>query len=247
MPAATRQRRQVVDLPPLRLQTTEHQVETVCCPSLSAGHQRAVPARSREPIQYGSQLGALIVYLRTYQLLPSARTQELLADLFGVAPSEGTLDRLLGRAAAVLAPVVEQIRQGLVAAAVAHFDETGCYVEDARYWLHVACTAKLTYVFCPCQTRPAGMTAAAVLPAFPGVALHDAYASYWAYDCAHALCNVHLLRDLRFLVERYAQGWAQELIDLLRELRAATTAAQAAGVPRLPPSRSRPGAARYSW
>ena len=245
VPAAARQRRQVVDLPPLHLQTTEHQVETVCCPTCQQATSGQFPPEASEPVQYGPRLGALIVYLRTHQLLPSARTQELLADLFGVAPSEGTLDRLLGRAAAVLAPVVAQIRQGVIAAALAHFDETGCYVEDARYWLHVACTAKLTYYFVHAKRGQIGMTAAGVLPAFAGVALHDAYASYWTYDCVHALCNVHLLRDLRFLVERYAQGWAQEMIDLLREMLAATTAARAAGVPSLPPEQVAAWVTRY--
>ena len=245
VPAATRQRRQVVDLPPLQLSTTEHQVETVCCPACQHQSQGQFPPEAADPIQYGPRLAAFIVYLRTYHLLPSARTQELLADLFGVAPSEGTLDRLVARAAATVEPVVEQIRQGVTAAAVAHFDETGCYVADARYWLHVACTAKLTYYGVHAKRGQIGMTAAGVLPTFGGIAVHDAYASYWTYDCAHALCNVHLLRDLRFLVERYQQEWAQELSDLLREMLAATTAARTAGVATLPAEQVGAFVARY--
>ena len=185
-------------------------------------------------MQYGPRLQALIVYLRTYQLLPSERTQELLADLFGVAPSEGTLATSVQSVAARLAPVVETIRQGVVAAAVAHFDETGCYVADKRYWLHVACTARLTYYGVHPQRGQAGSTAAGVLPDFRGIAVHDAYASYWTFGCAHALCNAHLLRDLLFLVEHYQQAWAQQLADLLREMPAATTAARATGATALP-------------
>lgn len=246
VPATTRQRRQVVDLPPLQLLTTEHQVETVGCPACQHATSGQFPPEATDPVQYGPRVQALIVYLRTYQLLPSARTQELLTDLFGIAPSEGTLDRLLQRAATTLAPVVEQIRQGVVAAEVAHFDETGCYVEDARYWLHVACTAKLTYYAVQAQRGAAGSTAAGVLPAFAGIAVHDAYGSYWTYSCVHALCNVHVLRDLRFLVERYAQGWAQEMSDLLREMLAATTAARTAGEPALPAAQLAAWQARYA-
>ena len=245
VPAATRQRRQVVELPPLQLSTTEHQVETVCCPACQQASRGQFPPEATEPLQYGPQIQALIVYLRTYQLLPSARTQELLADLFGVAPSEGTLDRILSRAATTLAPVVEQIRQGVTAAAVAHFDETGCYVEDARYWLHVACTAKLTYYFVHAQRGQVGSTAAGVLPGFRGIAVHDAYGSYWAYSCGHALCNVHLLRELLFLVERYAQEWAQELADLLRQMLAATAVARAEGRAALPDEQLRAYTTRY--
>jgi transposase len=145
--AHARHCRQVVDLPPLQLVTVEHQVETVRCPTCQQTTSGQFPPEAREPVQYGPHLQALIVYLCTYQLLPSARTQQLLADLFGAAPSEGTLDTIVLNAATTLAPVVERIRHTLSTAAVAHFDETGCYVVDKRYWLHVACTAQLTYYF----------------------------------------------------------------------------------------------------
>ncbi len=228
VPAATTQRRQVVDLPPLRLVTTEHQVETVCCPHCQAASSGQFPPEAAEPVQYGPRVHALAVYLRTYQLLPSARTQEVFADLFGSAPSEGTLARILTAAATRLAPVVERIRAALTQVPVAHFDETGCYVEDKRYWLHVACTEKLTYYYVHAKRGQAGSTAARVLPDFGGIAVHDGFTSYWEYGCAHALCNAHLLRDLQFLVERYRQGWAQELADLLRAMLAATHAAREA-------------------
>ena len=245
VPAQARQRRQVVDLPPLQLQTIEHQVETVCCPvcrQLSSGQ---FPPEAPEPLQYGPRLKALVVYLRVYQLLPSARTQELLADLFGAAPSEGTLTTILADAATRLTPVVETIREGVRQAAVAHFDETGCYVENKRYWLHVACTAKLTYYCVHAKRGRQGSSAAGVLPDFRGIAVHDGYAAYWAYECEHALCNAHLLRELLFLVERHQQGWAQEVADLLREMLAATQAAHAAGAAALPAAQVGAFAARY--
>jgi transposase len=227
------------------LLTVEHQVETVGCPACQHLTPGAFPPEADEPVQYGPRLGALVVYLRAYQLLPSARTQELLADLFGVAPSEGTLDRIVGRAAVALDPVVQQIREAVAAAPVAHFDETGCYVEDARYWLHVACTAKLTYYFVHAKRGQAGSNAAGVLPTFAGIAVHDAYASYWAYGCGHALCNAHLLRELLFLSERPQQAWAQDVAVLVRAMLAATTAAQAAGSAALPAAQVAAFIARY--
>ena len=235
----------MVDLPPLQLQTVEHHVETVCCPACQQPNRGQFPPEASEPLQYGPRIKALAVYLRTYQLLPSARTAELLADLFGVAPSEGTLDSALRAAATTLQPVVETIRQGLTAAAVAHFDETGCYVADKRYWLHVACTAALTYYFVHHQRGQGGSTAAGVLPDFAGVAVHDGYASYWEYACAHALCNAHILRELQFLIERQQQGWAAELAALLREMLAATIAARAAGAAVLPAEQVAAFGARY--
>jgi len=54
-----------------------------------------------------------------------------------------------------------------------------------------------------------------ILPEFQGVAVHDFWASYLGYDCDHALCNAHLLRELTFVWEECRQKWAKGLIDAL--------------------------------
>ena len=44
--------------------------------------------------------------------------------------------------------------------------------------------------------------------------------SYSSYDCVHALCNAHHLRELRFLVERDEQTSAEQMMTLLVTLKA---------------------------
>ncbi len=176
VPATHCPRRQVIDLPPLRLQTTEHPVETVCCPACQQPTSAVFPPEAAELVQYGPQIKAFALYLRTYQLRPSARTRELLTDLFGSAPSEGTLDNIVQEASRRLASLVEPIRQALIAAELIHVDETGCYVADHRWWLHVACTPQLTLYGVHRSRGHQGSAAVGVLPAFHGVAVHDAYA-----------------------------------------------------------------------
>ena len=63
--------------------------------------------------------------------------------------------------------------------------------------------------------------------------------------CRHALCNIHHLRELTFLEEQYHQPWAKELKDLLREMKAATEQARAAGAVQLPPAERNRFVARY--
>ena len=64
--------------------------------------------------------------------------------------------------------------------------------------------------------------------------MHDAYASYWGYPCAHALCNVHHLRELTFLAEREQQAWAAQMKALLLDIKQGVAQAQAQGATCLP-------------
>lgn len=233
------QRRQVVELPPLRLHTVEHRVERVCCPACGYMSSGQFPPEAASPVQYGPRLKAFVVYLRVYQLLPMARTCELVADLFESGgqeptPSEGTLDKVLRECAGQLEEVVCSIREGVRHSEVAHFDETGLYVEKKRHWLHVACTPRLTYYYWHPKRGQEGSTAAGVLPHFTGTAVHDAYAPFWRYGCPHALCNAHLLRELIFLADRHGQKWATGLQELLREMLGAVTVARQCGEALLP-------------
>jgi transposase len=55
------------------------------------------------------------------------------------------------------------------------------------------------------------------------------WASYFLYDCEHALCLVHLLRELVFQAEQQGAVWAAELKDLLLSMKQATQQARAQG------------------
>ena len=81
------------------------------------------------------------------------------------------------------------------------------------------------------------MDAAGVLPEFNGRAVHDFWDSYLKYDCDHAFCNAHLLRELIFLWEEQKQAWAKEMIDHLLEIKATVENARLADVEALPEKR----------
>lgn len=220
--AGATERRQVVDLPPLRLETTEHQVPLVRCPLCSHLNRGAFPAEAPDGVQYGPTIKAVCVYLMSYQLLPYWRTQELLTDLFGTAPSEGTLHQAQQSAASELTEVEDAVRESLRQAEVGHFDETGVYIEGKREWLHVASTRHLTLYQAHPKRGEGGTRAMGVLPGFGGVAVHDGYHSFRVYECRHALCNAHHLRELTALEEQgQGQEWAARMKGLLCEIKAA--------------------------
>ena len=58
-----------------------------------------------------------------------------------------------------------------------------------------------------------------VLPYFRGVLMHDHWKPYFGYECIHALCNAHHLRELEASVEFDSQKWAKKMQDLLIAMR----------------------------
>lgn len=226
-PVLERHLRQVHELPSLHLQVIEHQAEIKCCPQCSALSQGAFPAEVNSVVQYGSGLRALMVYLMDAQLLPSERTCEVLSEVWGCELSEGTLYNAREQCFKQLKTVEAQIKAGVEVAAVGHFDETGLRVNRKLWWLHVASTAELTYYFVHAKRGKAAIDEMDVLPNFKGISVHDGWRSYAQYGCTHALCNAHHLRELRFVVERYEQPWAGEMMTLLVDIKAAVEVAKA--------------------
>jgi transposase len=74
----------------------------------------------------------------------------------------------------------------MIASHVAHFDETGFRVAGKLAWVHSASSGKYVLVTVHPKRGKKGMDAAGVLPAFAGIAVHDAWAPYDGYDGAAA-------------------------------------------------------------
>ena len=246
IPARRWERRQVVDIPPVRARVIEHQAATTCCPDCGTETSAAFPPAVTAPVQYGPGVATLAVYLTQDQLLPLARTSTVLAEVFGCPVAEGTLERAIADCHAQLAAVEAAIKQGVTAAAVAHFDETGVNMSGTTAWLHVASTPRLTFYAVHHKRGREALDAIGVLPQFRGRAVHDGLTSYWQYSqCMHALCNAHHLRELTFVEEQLGQRWAKDLKVLLGEIKQAVDEARGQGRAGLPAAVQHEFARRY--
>jgi transposase len=94
--------------------------------------------------------------------------------------------------------------------------------------MHITCTPTLTHYQVEKSRGHRALEAIEILAHFTGISIHDGWRSYFLYDCEHALCLVHMLRDLVFLAE---QGlvWADDLKSLLLDMKAATEQGRALG------------------
>ena len=238
-------RRQVFDIPPLRLSVTEHRAQRRRC-GCGRVTTAGFPDEATAPACYGPGVRAVICYLAVYQHLPVDRTATLLADLLGAPVSTGTVAAVAAQAGDVVASAVETIRQYLVAAGVVCVDETGARVAGRLAWIHVAATAVYTLLTVHARRGKTATDAAGVLPTFQGVAVHDGWAAYRGYtDIAHGLCNAHHLRELAAAAEA-GHAWAANLADVLRYAHRQVCQARVRGDTSLPADVAASIAARYA-
>ncbi|MGZ6392517.1 MAG: IS66 family transposase, partial [Ktedonobacterales bacterium] len=169
-----RERRQVHEVPVLRLHIREHQVAHLRCPRCASVTAGTFPSEVPSRVQYGPRLEALVVYLVEQQLVPYGRVRDLLADLFGAHLSTGTLVQFVQRCAAALAPIEAQVKAALHQAAILHSDETGVRLSGHLAWAHVASTARLTHYAIHPKRGGEATAAIGILPDFHGVSVMTA-------------------------------------------------------------------------
>lgn len=123
-PEVGMERRQVFDLPPIMVEVTEHQlIARRCrCGQVCRG---VAPDGVTAPVQYGSRISAIIVYLYMGQFLSKKRTAQALSELCGTPVSDGTVSTVTGRASDGLQGFLELVRGKITQAPVVNFDETG--------------------------------------------------------------------------------------------------------------------------
>ena len=222
------EKRQVFDVPPVRLEVTEHQVESKHCPGCGQDVKGEFPEHVTQPTQYGPRVKAQASYLNNYHFIPLARTEELLSDFYGQAPSEAVIIAANRQMVEQTEASLESIQEQIIDADVANFDESGLRVAGKLHWLHVASTETLTHYHVDLKRGQIGMQAGGILPNFQGNAVHDHWKPYLKFgQCQHSFCNAHHLRELQFITEQYQQSWAEEMAQLLRKILAEVEATPA--------------------
>jgi transposase len=215
-------RQQVWEVVPAKLKVTEHRLAVVRCHSCGRTTQGEFAHSVRSGVQYGPGVKARVLYLQQYQLLPYQRTSEAMRDLFGCRVSAGTVANIVRECASGLVETELQIKQGLRRSSVIHADETGLRINGRLGYVHVASTDRLTHYASAGHRGQTAITEINVLPGYRGTCVHDGWLAYTHYTrCRHALCGVHLLRELTYFEElgTETKAWASPLKELLLEMK----------------------------
>jgi transposase len=214
---------QVFDLPEQKLWVTEHQLNISRC-RCGCQTKAVLPSNLAVcPVQYGSSIKSLSVYLNTEFKLPFNKINTLFSDLYGYQFNESTAWSANQLAFERLENIETQIKQRLLEANVLHADETGIRCAGSLHWLHVTSNPLYTYLFVHQKRGKIAIESQeSILPKFSNYLMHDCWASYWNLpQSKHLICNAHILRELQALIDKGKQ-WAKLMQTFLLELYAKT-------------------------
>lgn len=211
------ERRQVIDLPkPVFPTVTEYDSMVGVC-SCGCHLKGEFPKEATAPVAYGANIHATVAYLSTLQNLPFKRLKQVMATLFNVNMSEGTISNILGRMRRYSAKGYESIRRDILNTKVVGADETGVRINGKLFWMWVFQTAVASYFFVD-----KGRAHEIIEKHFPEgfieqILVSDRLSAYFVIETEdHQICLAHLLRNLIYLTLLCPEcSWPVEMIELI--------------------------------
>ena len=217
LPSEMVERRQVVEIPPIKPIYIEHQVFARTC---TCGHTviGSFPNGITPGISYGKSIESLSAYFYARQFLPFARMKEMFNDVFSLPISEGGIHQVLERATTKAEPTYKLIQEHIRQAEVVGADETGTRIGKEKGWFWTWQNEKLTFIVAS-MNRGTQTINKHFGGGFPNAVLvHDCWRSHFEPDVkTHQICIAHLLRELTHLDECYDSLWPILFKELLRD------------------------------
>lgn len=208
--------RQEIVLPPIVPQVIEYQQFGCLC--LCGHHQKTdFPEGINAPIQFGSDIVALVAYFNVYQYVPFQRLRSLFGDIFNLSISEGSIDNLLKKGARKSQVFYDAIAANIKNAQYVGSDETGAKVNGNKFWIWVWQNIKNTFLKIS-KSRGYDTVAAAFPEGLPHAVIgSDRWAAQLKIKSkAKQLCIAHLMRDLNYLQDLEKNEWVRKFKDLLK-------------------------------
>ena len=211
-------RHQVTELPEVKPVVIETQQHVVTCPCCGRQVRGELPAGLEAERAFGPRLEATTTYLQHQQHLSYERTQDAMAELFGVDISEGGLACIQVRAGEAARARMTELQAEIRASEVVGSDETGARVDGDNWWEWVFCSTRaVVHVIRP--SRGEDVITEVLGAAHPAVWVSDCWAPQLRAPAdRHQLCLAHQIRNLQGLIDRCPRlRWARELQALFRE------------------------------
>jgi transposase len=203
-----------IDLPPVRSVVTRVERYAGHCPCCGATTLGALPEGLEPGSPFSVTIVALAMYLRFVHAVSYRRLSRLLAELFGLAISEGALDAAFRRAQprfdADLVAILLRLRRARVICS----DETSVRIDGRTCWNWVFQNQDVViHVVRP--SRGAGVVAEVLDGHRPVLWVSDLYGAQQGHAEAWQVCLAHQLRDCQYAIETGDAMFAPRMKALL--------------------------------
>ncbi|HEY8689358.1 MAG TPA: IS66 family transposase [Chitinophagaceae bacterium] len=196
---------QVHELPPIKIEVTEHQLFYGCCEECKKIHSAELPS-SAPTGMLGICLLALIATLGSDYKMSKRDVARLFADLFKLTICIATVKRAEETVSAALKAPVEEAKAYVKEKKIVNCDETSHAECGKRMWTWVA-VANMVAVFMIATTRCSKVAKALLGEGFNGILGSDRYSAYsWVLTKFRQVCWAHLKRDFKKISERSGQS-----------------------------------------
>jgi transposase len=209
-------RHQILEIPPLRPEITEHRLHQLTCPHCGSVTRGKLP-NGVGVSQYGERLAATVALLSSQHYQSHSKVQSLLNQLFGIELSIGSVNRLRREMSDAVSLPVEAAQAFVQGRAFVHSDETGfrqgngdgSNPEGKKGWLWTLVTESVV-IFEVALSRSSEIAKSLIGQEYSGIVISDRYSGYsWVDESQRQLCWAHIKRDLTAISER--SGVSQEI------------------------------------
>ncbi|MDE2010545.1 MAG: IS66 family transposase [Candidatus Omnitrophica bacterium] len=190
---------QVVEIPPLKPEIVEHQVEGRYCPSCGKVTWGMLPEEVRG--SFGTRLTGFISFLSGRCQMSKRVVQEVLEGLLGVRIALGSLSAKEREVGEALEEAWGKAKTAVQQAAVKNADETGWYLSGDLKWLWIGTTPQVA-VFQVQEHRNQEAMKELLGEVPQGMVGSDRFGAYTPIPLEQRqLCWAHFKRDLQGLVD----------------------------------------------
>lgn len=194
------------------------------CKKCGKKFHEEIPNNLKEENQYGPQVQALELTLMNQANVTINKAQKITKGLTNgeIDLSEGYIAKLQKRASDKLSNFMEEMKTEIIKQPLLHWDDTVIMIDTKRSCLRFYGTEKLAMYTAHSQKDKNGLDEDGILKvlAKETVVVHDHNKVNYneEYYFKNAECNVHLIRDLKKVIDNLNHTWAKDLIELITKM-----------------------------
>ena len=211
--------RQVIDINKPSKKVIDYVIKNIKCYNCWFINKVTTKDWLNKPVQYWDEIKAFTSYLYNYQMLSYERLKDLFNEVFELEISQTSLCNFNKFWYKKLWIFEDKLKESLLIQDLLHADESGVRLNWKNNRVHVNSNKNLTYLF-PHKSRwRKAIEDMWILNKYNWNCITDWLNTYIIYNFIHYLCNVHHLRELKWVIENEKKKWAWKYLSFLMKFK----------------------------